>query len=156
MQPAHGRRRDFYDNWQELGLASQPDTGSNVIHGSASPVEAQLLNLEKSTKKLAILHTRTLQMPVFKHSAVTIWSLHRDRENLGGDWLECTILTQAMWERLNWMGPSHKLEDDPMAQSLCRHSGKTMEASFANLRMVCVARADHDYDRSCNDGATTL
>jgi len=65
-------RRDFYDNWQELGLASQPDTGSNVIHGSASPVE-------------------------------------------------------AMWERLNWMGPSHKLEDDPMAQSLCRHSGKTME-----------------------------
>jgi nucleoside diphosphate kinase len=33
-------RRDIYDRWQELGLATCPDVGENGMHGSASPFEA--------------------------------------------------------------------------------------------------------------------
>eukprot|EP00435_Cladocopium_sp_Y103_P058587 s740_g20.t1 len=30
----------FFNKWQELGLSTQPHVGDNVIHGSASPLEA--------------------------------------------------------------------------------------------------------------------
>lgn len=33
-------RRELYDNWQELGLSSQPDILNNGVHISASPLEA--------------------------------------------------------------------------------------------------------------------
>jgi len=38
--PVGSLRRDVYDAWREMGLEEQPNTSGNVIHGSASPVEA--------------------------------------------------------------------------------------------------------------------
>jgi len=37
--PADSLRGALYNRWQEFGLASQPDTGDNGVHGSASPFE---------------------------------------------------------------------------------------------------------------------
>ena len=33
-------RGHFFKHWQSLGLSAQPHVGDNVIHGSASPLEA--------------------------------------------------------------------------------------------------------------------
>lgn len=32
-------RRSIFDNWQSLGLSSEPNKGENGVHGSASPME---------------------------------------------------------------------------------------------------------------------
>merc|ERR1719197_1175128 len=38
--PADSLRGGAYKDWQNLGLASQPNTGENCVHASASPFEA--------------------------------------------------------------------------------------------------------------------
>ncbi|CAK9036011.1 Glutamine synthetase, partial [Durusdinium trenchii] len=38
--PEGSLRQMIYSKWSELGLLSQPDTGDNGVHGSASPFEA--------------------------------------------------------------------------------------------------------------------
>ncbi len=42
--PASSLRGKMFAQWQELGLASVPDTGDNGVHASASPFEVH--NLE--------------------------------------------------------------------------------------------------------------
>ena len=101
-----------------LGLSARPHVGDNVIHGSASPLEARS---EKHEVKYTV--SVFIWRPVWKKLSVNflILPIH---------W--CSECGQAFTEKMNWLG--RRFDKDPFAKLLKDKGEKLRSWEVEKLR----------------------
>jgi len=115
--PAGSLRRKIFDEWQALGLKSEPNTGDNGVHASASPFEAMCERMNwLGVQCDADAYGRALMATGVSEKTIKDWSVDPQvkTEAADGGW----VRFGSIWDALEDMDAQACLEKTKKLQDL--------------------------------------